>query len=400
MKISSVFLAGSLAANVALVAVFIAGTTQHPEPAVVRAAPVPSSPRPSDAAAIAAESWKELQSDDLRAQAEKLRADGFPPSMIRAIVGAQIHASFAARRKALENAQADRPFWKSTADPASQAALRALWREEQKAIKDVLGPDPENSITANLHRQFPQFPADTIDQIAAIRERYDQQRADIYSNFRGGLLPDEQAKVDALEKAMRADMAAVLTPQQLEDYELRTSNTANQLRYSLTAFNATEQEFRTLYSLQKAFDDQWGMMRGGMSEDQQRARNEAQKQLTEQIKGALGADRYADYQRATDYNYRQTTQLVARLNLPPETANSLYAAQKEFEQRRNDMYRNSAGAGAAAFENVAEQAKNLQQEAIARVTQILGDATRVNDYKQYGGSWIQNMIPRSPGTKK
>jgi hypothetical protein len=64
------------------------------------------------------------------------------------------------------------------------------------------------------------------------------------------------------------------------------------------------------------------------------------------------------------------------------------------------MYRNSAGAGAAAFENVAEQAKNLQQEAIARVTQILGDATRVNDYKQYGGSWIQNMIPRSPGTKK
>ena len=35
---------------------------------------------------------------------------------------------------------------------------------------------------------------------------------------------------------------------------------------------------------------------------------------------ALGADRFAEYERATDYNYRQTSQLVARLELPPAAA--------------------------------------------------------------------------------
>ena len=60
-----------------------------------------------------------------------------------------------------------------------------------------------------------------------------------------------------------------------------------------------------------------------------------------------GAERFEQYQRATDYSFRQTTQLVARLQLPPDTAQKLYAVQKEFEQRRNELYRSGTGGGAA-----------------------------------------------------
>jgi hypothetical protein len=349
-----------------------------------------------DPATAAAGLWTEIQSDDLRDQVEKLRADGFPPAMVRAIVAAQIRAKFAARRKALETAQANLPFWRNPIpDPSTQAAMRALSKEEQQAIKDVLGPDPENGPAAALRRQFPNLTDQTIDQMVAIRERYDQQRAEVYGSVRGpgGILPDEQTKMEALEKAMHGEFAAILTPQELEEYDLRTSNTANQLRYSLVAFNATEQEFRTLYKLQSAFDEQFGMLRGLAAEEQMRARSEAQKQLTEQIKVALGTERFAEYQRATDHNYRQTTQLVARLNLAPETANSLYTIQKEFDQRRSDLYRNSGGGGSAGFDNIAAQATALQQEAIAKVTPVLGSAKNLEAYKQYGGSWITNMVP-------
>lgn len=402
MKMSSLVLVGTLASNVVLIAIFVAGAVDksastsasdesHLPPLAVVA---------RDPAAMAANLWAEIHSDDLPSQRDKLRADAFPPAMIRAILVAQIRAGFAARRKALEAAQADLPFWRNASpDPNTQAAFRALSKEEQKAIKDLIGSDPENGPAAALRRQFPNFSDETIDQLAAIRERYDQQRMDLFTNIRGpgGMLPDEQAKYDALDKAMHGEFAAVLTPQDLEDYDLRTSNSANQLRYNLVAFNATEQEFRALYKLQSAFDEEFRMLRGTPSEDQMRRRSEGQKQLNDQIKAALGTDRYAEYQRATDYNFRQTTQLVARLELPPETANSLYAVQKEFEQRRNDIYRSSSGGGAApGSERLVEQATALQQEALARVTPILGSASYVEAYKQYGGSWLANMVPRSP----
>jgi hypothetical protein len=335
----------------------------------------------------------------LKEQAEKLRADGFPPTMIRGIIAAQIRAGFAARRKAIE-AQGERPFWQQASqDPATQAALRGLMLEEQKAIKDLLGPDPIHGPEASLRRQFPHFSDDTVAQLAGIRERYDQQRMELYSGNRGmgGLLPDEQAKYDAFEKAMRAEIRTVLSPSDFEDYELRTSNTANQLRYELVAFNASEQEFRTLYKLKSAFDEQYGTNRGGMNEEQMRTRNEAQKQHSEQIKLALGLERFSEYQRATDYNYRQTTQLVARLNLPAETANMLYTIQKDFDQRRNDLYRGgSARPGSPEWDTLVQQAGALQQQAIARITPVLGSAQHVEAYKQYGGSWLSNMVPQPP----
>lgn len=392
MKASTVLLALSLAGNLGGVALFVAGVREKPAPpANARDSIAP--PPAADPAAVAAGLWSEIKSDDLRTQAENLRADGFPPVMVRAIVAAQISAKFAQRRKALNAAQADRPFWKNSApDPATQAAYRALAREEQLAIKDVLGPDPDTRHTATLRRQFPGFSDETIGQLATLRERYDQQRADLFGSSRS-LLPDDQDRINALDQAQRREIASVLAPQELEDYDLRMSNTANQLRFSLSAFDANEREFRALYKLQSAFDEQFGQYRPGLSDEERQARSIAQTKLTEDIQAALGPERYAEYQRGTDGNYRQTTQLVARLELPPETANHLYAIQQEFDQRRNALFR---GRGSTAFETLRAQAATLQQEAIARVTPLLGGARQVEAYKQYGGSWIGRLVPLPP----
>jgi hypothetical protein len=392
VKPSSLLLALSLAANLGLLGIVVAGALNRPAP--IAAAPAPATVPPPLVSVTAAGLWLELAADDLPTQRDKLQADGFPPAMIRAILSAQIRAGFAARRKAIESTPADLPIWKVVSpDPATQAALRALAREEQQALKELLGPDREHGPAAALRRQFPDFSDDAIDQIAAIRERYDQQRSDLYSaRGTGGMLPDEQAKVEALEKAMRGEIAAVLSPQDFEHYELRNSNTANQLRNNLVAFDATEAEFRTLHRLQSAFDEQF-RPRAGMSEEQMRARSEAQKQLNEQIKAAFGPVRFEEYQRATDYQYRQTTQLVARLELPPQTANQLYAVQKEFEQRRDDLFRNAARGPASSL---IEQGKALEQEAIARLAPLLGSTSRVDAYKQYGGAWLSSLVPRPP----
>jgi hypothetical protein len=62
-----------------------------------------------------------------------------------------------------------------------------------------------------------------------------------------------------------------------------------------------------------------------------------------------------------------------------------------------DMYHSARGPdAAAASEKMTAQGTALQQEAITRVMPLLGNAKNVDAYKQYGGSWITNMVPRPP----
>jgi len=399
MKIFPVLGSLSLAANVALLGVLAYGSLQPgsaPPPAAMvekpAAAPAAAKPDPT------VDAWSALSSGDLAAERDRLLAEGFPPSALRAILAAQIREQFAARRKAIEAAMANTPFWKNpTPDPQTQAQLRALAKEEQKALKDLLGGDPVNSHAARLRREFPELAPEKTDQMAAIRERYDDLRPDIYgAGIRSTLTPTEREKITALEKAMHQEFASVLTPAELEHYDLRTSNTANSLRHTLSNFDPSEAEFRALYRLQSDFDEQHRFTGGTLSQEQQRARSDAQRKLSEDIAAALGAERYADYQRASDYNFRQTSQLVSRLNLPSETAMTLYAVQKDIEDRRNAIYRDTTPESRS---QMTQKITALAAEATTRITTIFGgNQTATNAYKQYGGSWLTNMVPQPAPT--
>jgi len=388
MKLAPLLLAGSLVLNAALVAVIGVGTSRDTE-AASRAPSTSAAPAIEKVgAALVAETWDRLRADDPAAQRDRLAAEGFPPSVTRAILIVQIHESFAARRAALEDAQADRPFWKMAASDSKIAAqLRALSQEQQKALATLLGPDPDNSAAASLRRQFPNLAGDKVDQLVAIRERYDERQATARGS--GMMTPDTREKVVALDKAMHAEFAATLTPGELEDYDLRTSQTANGLRYNLTAFDASEAEFRALYKLQAPFDEQYAFTSGPPSPDQMRTLGQAQLQLKEDIKAALGPDRYADYQRATDFNFHQTSQLVARLELPQEAANQVYAVQQDLQQRSNLLNQDRS---LTPDDRTAQRAA-LNDEAQTKITAVLG-ARGFEAYKQYGGSWMQMLNPR------
>lgn len=393
MRFSSLILAGSVALNLALVAIVLGG--------VYAATPVAdrSSARPPPekvAAMPGAETWTALQSDNLATQRDRLREEGFPPALVRSILTARIRERFADRRKALDRAQAEAPFWKPfLPDPATQAEYRALAKEEARALKDLLGPDPDDYYAVNVRRQVPGLPDDRIEQLAAIRNRYDEQRQEFYGRGPGSLTPDDRDKIRALEKAQYAEIASVLTPGQLEDYDLRMGDTSNQLRSQLSAFDATEAEFLALYRLQRQFDDTVGNFPSGQSAEQRRAWSDARQKLNESFKAALGDQRYADYQRAIDYNYQQSSQLVARLGLPAETANQVYSVQQEVQPRAALIQGNTSFSAAER----AARLTALTAETQAKITALLG-ARGYDAYKQYGGSWMQqSLTPRPPPTR-
>jgi lipase chaperone LimK len=117
---------------------------------------------------------------------------------------------------------------------------------------------------------------------------------------------------------------------------------------------------------------------------------EAQKALVEQVKAALGPERGAEYERSIDNNFQSINRVVQRLELPKEAAVSVWNLQKEAEQRMTALQQDRSLPPAARTAQYAA----LAQEMTAKVTDTIGQRG-LDVYKQYGGSWLQNIQARA-----
>lgn len=394
-KLVPVLLAGSLIFNAGLAVILVLGASQ-PAPVVD---PTPQrAPRVvATGPVIDANVWPTLSEGDLPKLVSRLRESGFPPSVVRAIVGAQLSEQYAARRKAIDPGADSRPFWKAgVTEPATMLAMRQLARDQQKAMRELLGPDAESDDPMNRareNRQFAHLSPEKSSEARRIVREFNELRSDFFTSYGGGpitITNADREKMNALEKQMRGELAKIMTPKEYEEYELRGSNTANSLRYQLTAFDATESEFLTLFKLQRSFDERFGPYYSQPSQEEMRLRSEAQRQLNDQIKAALGPTRSEAYERATNYEYRTTSQLVARLELPPETTDQAWKIRDEI-QKRGMLARQDQS---LTPEQRTEHSAELQKEAIAKLTTLFGGARGIEAYKQYGGQWIDQMVPR------
>lgn len=353
MKFSSLLVVGSLALNAGLVAVYFSRTPAAPA-AVAEATSAgtagstisPSSgpsagettssavkkATKSSGAKDAENTWASLNTGDLRALAARLRAAGFPPSMVRAVVNAQLSESFKTRREQLMPPTTDRPFWQTDAtgmgfsvysDPKYFAASRDLGREQNQALKEILGADATPPGAANneyLVRRFGNLPQDKLELLQRLDQDYNDLRNEVNRTARGMMLPEDREKLAMLEREKRVDLAQLLTPAEADDYLMRTSQTTMRLRQTLTSFDATEPEFRAIYQAQAAFDEKYSNVMGMMTAELSRERQGAQTQVGEDIKAALGEARYAELIRAADREYQQLSRMAQQASLPEATA--------------------------------------------------------------------------------
>src|SRR5258708_2753398 len=401
MKLSPVILAVSLAANATLAGIFVftqssadngAGTSSDAQVQNAKKADTAA----KVTAATEAKTWERLKTSNMKDMVAQLRAMGFPDSIVRAILSMQIHEQFAARRKEFLPPQEEVAFWKkqhSFYDPKRQAVIRQINREETAMLKELLGVGaPENEeVSAYQRRAYGNLPKEKMDQLQNIMSDYGDLSSEVYFTANGVMLPEDQEKLAYIEKEKRADIAQTLTPEELEAYDLRSSSTANNLRRQLAGFNPSEDEFRTIFKLQQAFDQQNSPQYGPLDPDQQQKRRDAQQQLLAQVQSVLPADRYAEYKQASDPANQTVNQLVARLDLPLSAASQVTSVQQDITQRataiRNDTTLSTS--------DRTQQLTALSQEASTKISTVLG--TRGLDaYKQYGGNWMQNLVPRTP----
>ena len=409
MKLPVVLLFASLAVNAAVITLYFkqsSGAASAGSPAAAalaeKTAGASSSAATTSAASAnsaaqakqLAQSWSELQSGDLKTLPERLRAAGFSPSLIRAIVAAQVSEQFSARRKELLGNQAEQPFWKNQrsggVDPKTMTALRDLGKEQMALMKSLLGDSAPGNDEMNSwqRRQFGNLTPEKLTQLQSINTDYSELQQEIMQKANGVMLPEDREKLAYLEKEKLADIAKTLTPQEFEDFQLRSSNTANQLRGQLGSFNTTEAEFRALYKVAAAIDEKYGTA-GPFGPRNPGDYQNRQADMLAQAKAILTPERFADYKLATDPQSRQVSSLVARLELPPATTQQVVTLQQDIQNRARAIMTNRELPPA---DRTAQQAA-LLQEATAKLSATL-TPRGLEAYKQNGGQWLDMLKPR------
>jgi hypothetical protein len=394
-KAQTLILAASLVANALLIAVFVINepwlfpynTPAGPRDPSARPASLPDQP----GAQAVARTWAALKDEDMKSLIVRLRAAGFPPNVVRAIVKAQLDEQFLPSRKELVAEMGPRPYWSAhygNFDRKTVMGLVALNRDETKEINGLLGPDDEGyTFLGVAPRAEPNagLSKEKYDRIKAISSDFDEMRNSIYGSTNGLFLPEDNEKLQYLQKEQESEIAAELSPDELLEYQIRTSGTAIQMRSSLSAFNPTEDEFRAIFKAQQEFDSQYGTD-GNLTPDQQRERQAHQGDLLAKIQEAIGPGRADDYKLQTDPNYLQTKRLVERLDLPAAATQQVVSVQNDISKRADAIRKDTSLSVADRNSQLAA----LADEASGSISTVIGERGMAA-YKDNGGGWIQSL---------
>ncbi|MEO6567346.1 MAG: hypothetical protein ABIO94_01175, partial [Opitutaceae bacterium] len=282
MRSSSLLIASSLCVNVALAAVLFLRTSNvsssSGNPSVGARVDSRSAKSVAVTAGVDPATWNHLYSAEPTDFVARLRAEGFPLSVIRAMARQLVNEHFAARHQAIAKAEAEKPYWRRDGIYATDAKLnaerRALGRDTQAMMQQLLGADalqPTADQLVALQQRFGNLPVAKLSQIQSITADYNDLSKQVSDAADGILFPQDRATLALLQKEREADIARLLSPEEMLEYELHHSSTANRLLAQTSAFDATEEEFRALFALNRAVDAEHGNP-GVLSPEQRRAR--------------------------------------------------------------------------------------------------------------------------------
>jgi hypothetical protein len=382
MKAAPLLLAISLIANGALVYAVISAR----DASRVSAATQSPSAAPSDAksgdkghaekAAAAEALATAVNRGDAAAVRDHLRSLGLPDDVVRAAVRAVLFKPVAelGREVSKKQNKDGQSYWRGPTgmlvpqllDKEDRARLREMQRNANRQLEELLGPDPYDP---NASR-YAFLPAEKASRLREIDMDYSELRNQIMSEVEGFRMPSDDEKLALLQQEQRKDLEALLSPEELAEYDRRNSNTANRLRWQMRSFEPTEEEYKTIYALTKAYDDQFDRQRGEPRRNdpnEATRRMDAQRQLNEQLKAALGEKRFAEYMRVQDPDYNSLAAAARRFDLPQPAVEKAYAARDQAvaaAQRITSDANLTPEQRSAALAAVAEQTRAQVQSAL------------------------------------
>lgn len=259
------------------------------------------------------EEWRQLAVD--------LRAAGFAEEDIRFLIYRSA-AQHARERGDLEKL----PFWHQGYDSKFGRALREkIGREANDAVVAALGDTPRlESDPIRRAARYGNLPGDKIAQLDKIEQDYGevywQQRrsaetGDALDTFEG------RQRIRLLEEEKERDLAAILSPEELADYQRRGSRDARTVITGVQDIEVTEAEFNALYAAQKSHFDSLPRS-AGEAELAAALHNNAAP--AEQVRAILGdGERFNAYMAKVDPVYAQAASFAK--SQPALSSDRVYA---------------------------------------------------------------------------
>ncbi len=285
--------------------------------------------------------WRQVESSDYPTYIANLRQIGCPEQTIRDIIIADVNGVFS-RRRATELVTPEQQWWRSEPDTNILAAAaekaHELEAERHTLLTRLLGTNWETGDLVSLPRPsrpgvvldgplLGALPAETKQALEHVSvASQDRMQAYLDAQRAAGQEPDP-AEMAKLRQQTRDDLARVLSPAALEEFLLRYSQDANDLRAEfgqLRFFEPTPDEFRAVFRATDGLDQQIQLLADANDPASQDARQALENQRENAIKIALGPKRYQEYQMLHDPVYRDAVAAADEAGTP-EAAGTIYA---------------------------------------------------------------------------
>jgi len=252
-----------------------------------------------------------IESDDYRKYIANLRGIGCPEETIRDIIIADVNKLFESRKKDLKKQAGEFKFWKpgqtfAGLDPERLKQHQELAREKRDVLKELLGVDIQETANPMAEAMNPLedalafLPPEKQAKAVTMMQEFQAKMAQANANRGGQPATNNAAQLKALTDEYKAALNQFLTPAEKEQFELTISQTAQNMRNQLSAFNPTEQEFRDIFKIRQKFDEE-SQLAGRATDPGSTDRREAAYFDTErQIRQLLGDARYNEYRASRD----------------------------------------------------------------------------------------------------
>jgi hypothetical protein len=340
--------------------------------------------------------WRCLDSPDGREYVANLRRVNCPEHVIRDLLVAKLGAMDRSRARAQPVFY--EPWVGSDRREADRLAERVRQngrREEQaKLIRELLGYDWNDEVSREWSREemagvFLGFLSDEkAQQVMAHVMRAVQGIEDKLEGFRSRIVLDEDlAEMKRFRTDLAQQLARFLSPAELDELETRTQiGLLFTDQIHLEGMEPTGAELRAILAASRSHRDFFSsiLMDFGRSREE-RGNWPGRAEFEAELVRALGAARFADYQRAQDESFREAFEFTKQQDLPRTVAMTLYDAQRTAQVQWREI---NEDAGLTATERQTAQ-EVLQAATMAAVANTLGK--QFTNYLNGNGRWLREL---------
>lgn len=324
--------------------------------------------------------WRHVESEDYKTYIANLRAIQCPEQTIREIIMADVGKLYQKRYQPYRKANKEFQFWQTGnlgwGNEIPPKVFQETEKEKRQLLKELLGADMDREMarqqgweSAWQSKFYEALGEEKRDRLFELQMRYQSLESEIHKRGRGYFDEEDQEELKKLQRDRRKETAALLGAE-AEEFEVRFSNLANEIKWNMEGFNPSEEEFRAIYRARAAAEE--GGKRDGSKLDQE-------------LKASLGEGRYKEYQLAQDWEFRNLNKIAEREGLGRESAVKVYDMKKEAEDAASRLRRDST----LSKEEREQKLKAIRAETEKAITETLG----ANGFKSFKRNawWLRNI---------